>query len=258
MPSIDVTTQPSPLFHEPSLSKSPTFSLHPLEAPRLMRPAATDERRLMPPPLPPKRGDGSNNSSQEFGPFVSAQDDDDPRQRSSSFNASILQRQRYSAVPTDHLRRLSEGRSGSAENMAGTSASGHPRLPHSHTMSELPPHALSNDSGYHTPPSARHYTHTSPPWPPNQTMQWPSHIAPSSGRGPLSPPSALIGPGDRVPVNQRLTVDIGHFEPEPQTPELMIAPFSMHQFRHSSASPSRDPHHSMPARTTPQTPEEGE
>ncbi|KAF6024784.1 hypothetical protein EB796_016913 [Bugula neritina] len=136
------------------------------------------------------------------------------------------------------------------------------QLRHSHTLAEIPPQALSNDSGYHTPPNRQH-GHTSPPWPTGMHMQWPAHVSPPTCGTPQyfqSRPVAAQRTSAPTPLNQNLTVDTGdpsgHYQPEPSTPQIVIGhPIT---YSHHSAVPQphymtptsynrgHDPYHSLP------------
>ena len=240
-------------------------------------------------------GSGSDiaGNSSEFGPYVSGLPvPDDFRQRSSSFNNSMLTRPHHRATQQTHtghnldpLRRFSESqnmtRTGSAENVIGHHTNIN-RLRHSQTISEIPPHALSNDSGYITPPNRQH---TSPPWPPNTTSppQWPSsntltntytaasHTAPHTAAQRNSAP---------LPLSQHLTVETaGHYQPEPLSPPQLLVAQPLYQslqptignsalynspsggyMRHGRGDPYSSLHSQSSSSTvpnTPQTPEEG-
>lgn len=232
----------------------------------------------------------SNSSSSEFGPFVSGLPDE-LRHRSNSFNTSLLRGGGHASpafsnpapLPPpviDPLHRYSEPniltKTGSMDNVAAPVVA---QLRHSHTLAEIPPQALSNDSGYHTPPNRQH-GHTSPPWPTGMHMQWPAHVSPPTCGTPQyfqSRPVAAQRTSAPTPLNQNLTVDTGdpsgHYQPEPSTPQIVIGhPIT---YSHHSAVPQphymtptsynrgHDPYHSLPPAqaATPvpaPSPEEGE
>lgn len=151
----------------------------------------------------------------------------DVRQRSNSFHTRTATHRPsgFQGFPTgDPLSRLNDhhaiGRTGSVENIYHHSAA---RLTHSKTVSEIPVcrEGFSNDSGYDTPPFQRPYT--SPTWASNQKPQWtaPFLSQPPGVTGPQpvpystassQPPAHNPNP---VPYHQRLSIDVGHFEPEP-------------------------------------------
>lgn len=221
----------------------------------------------------------SSNSSSDFGPFVSGFGDEF-RTRSASFNSALLRGSNSQRVmrgqPTiavEPTRRFSEtqesvAKAGSADNVAGSCPTGnHPILHHSHTVPEIPLLALSNDSGYHTPPNRQQ--HTSPPWPPNSRHQWPIHVSPPQG-APLS--QYAIGQEARPHLNQTLSIDVGHYQPEPHAPHIVIGQPTYQSvqapFYHSSSVPSAyyqkqrsmasDTYSSPPSLPGSATPEEGQ
>ena len=240
-------------------------------------------------------GSGSDitGNSSEFGPYVSGLPvPDDFRQRSSSFNNSMLTRPHHRATQQTHtghnldpLRRFSESqnmtRTGSAENVIGHHTNIN-RLRHSQTISEIPPHALSNDSGYITPPNRQH---TSPPWPPNTTSppQWPSSNTLTNTYTAASH-TAVHTAAQRnsapLPLSQHLTVETaGHYQPEPLSPPQLLVAQPHYQslqptignsalynspgggyMRHGRGDPYSSLHSQSSSSTvpnTPQTPEEG-
>lgn len=218
--------------------------------------------------LPTESNNSSTNSSTDFGPFVSGIAEE-PRPRSSSFNSNILrqpQKAVHQHMPSDPLRRFSETHSlkktGSADNVAAHPPHHPQQLRHSHTVPEIPPLALSNDSGYHTPPNCRQQQpmpahNTSPPWPPNRHAPWPSHVSPPAqtvfptGHDHMTTPAAL----------RPLTIETGHYQPEPSpSPQLMVgsvpAYMPMHQPIGYNYQRSHDQYGSLQSQGS-ATPEEG-
>lgn len=212
-------------------------------------------------PIPP---DGSG----DFGPFVSGFQEEF-RPRSSSFTTGILRGNGRPLECGSTLRRFSDryvetsARAGSADNVYLQQQQHHPaQLRHSHTVPEIPPHALSNDSGYNTPPNRAH-GHTSPPW--NGRPHWPIHVSPPGAAGSAQP---CYTAGQPKPLNQNLTIDTaGHYQPEPCTPQpqIMVGPpigypmsMPIQSGYQSSYQRNHDPHSSLTSQgSTPQTPEEG-
>lgn len=224
--------------------------------------------------------------SSEFGPYVSGLPvpEEDFRRRSSSFTSQRDRQARPMHRPVhnvvDPLRRFSESqfmtRTGSAENVIAHPANIN-RLRHSQTISEIPPHALSNDSGYITPPN-NNRQHNSPPWPPNSAAaihpQWPLNLSPSSTSniGAAAAADSRNRSSAPLPLSQHLTIETGHYQPEPSTPpQIVVAPsyHSMQPMHYNSPGQGyarqRDPYSSLQSQssgstgvpTTPQTPEEG-
>lgn len=226
-------------------------------------------------------------ASSEFGPYVTGglPIPDDFRQRSSSFNNNILTRHRTqhhtqtAHTALDPLRRFSESqsmtRTGSADNVIGHHTNIN-RLRHSQTISEIPPHALSNDSGYITPPNRQH---VSPPWPPNSTSpQWPNTMSPNNQSSANIGQTGDGGGGSRQRNSAPLplTIETGHYQPEPASPPQLLvgqpvlyqSMQPLHTYNNSPGgggfSRQRDPYSSLQTQSsgstvpnTPQTPEEG-
>lgn len=189
-------------------------------------------------------------SDSDFGEFVSGMVPiEQPRIRSNSFTfrRNTPQNQSYHNSSLAHMMpRLDEsklGRAGSADNLVfnqnnQSQAAVHPslRLTHSHTLSEIPQrHALSNDSGYDTPP-VQPRPRTSEAWPLHQHPQWNRTSSQSQASNqtvhqnlPMAPTGHLnlqlpSMSRAQVPTNQGLTIDVqGHFQEESETGPLTLS-----------------------------------